>query len=307
MSFCSPLSFYLFHRNVPGVAFYFVTLTRLRHLLYTFFPSLAVPTAGTRPKLNPVGDLLAGATARTWVGFVLMPVTVLKTRAEVRDRNGHVHLCPFLSRSFSAPFPPCSSPPSPFGSGNRQRPQAVIPLPTQALSQLQTSPEHLGHPWFLQRCSANRTSRRTLCRSLCRLLRTSQTHPRKAALGITPRCQRRDCRSSPALLLSFPFLNGNSIGYVPPPPPPQQKNKQTPGGLGAVLATLVTAPFDTLKTKQQVFPDRYKSIAQSARLMFRTTGLRGFFDGVSLRVARKGASSAIAWSLYEGLLRRWTP
>jgi solute carrier family 25 protein 38 len=78
------------------------------------------------------------------------------------------------------------------------------------------------------------------------------------------------------------------------------------GGLGAVLATLVTAPFDTLKTKQQVFPDRYTSMVQGARLIVRTTGFRGFFDGVSLRVARKAASSAIAWSLYEGLLRRWS-
>jgi hypothetical protein len=31
-------------------------------------------------------------------------------------------------------------------------------------------------------------------------------------------------------------------------------------------------------------------------------GIHGFFSGVTLRIARKGASSAIAWSVYEGLL-----
>jgi solute carrier family 25 protein 38 len=31
-------------------------------------------------------------------------------------------------------------------------------------------------------------------------------------------------------------------------------------------------------------------------------GLAGFFSGSSLRVSRKAASSAIAWTVYEGLL-----
>jgi len=31
-------------------------------------------------------------------------------------------------------------------------------------------------------------------------------------------------------------------------------------------------------------------------------GIHGFFSGVSLRIVRKGASSAIGWSVYEGML-----
>lgn len=31
-------------------------------------------------------------------------------------------------------------------------------------------------------------------------------------------------------------------------------------------------------------------------------GIEGFFSGSSLRISRKAASSAIAWTVYEGLL-----
>ena len=32
-------------------------------------------------------------------------------------------------------------------------------------------------------------------------------------------------------------------------------------------------------------------------------GLRGFFDGISLRLARKPLSSAISWAVYEEIVR----
>lgn len=37
---------------------------------------------GARPKLPFLQDMLAGASSRVGVGFLLMPFTVLKTRAE---------------------------------------------------------------------------------------------------------------------------------------------------------------------------------------------------------------------------------
>lgn len=37
-------------------------------------------------------------------------------------------------------------------------------------------------------------------------------------------------------------------------------------------------------------------------LTCKTAGLGGFFAGSSLRISRKAASSAIAWTVYEGLL-----
>lgn len=69
------------------------------------------------------------------------------------------------------------------------------------------------------------------------------------------------------------------------------------------MSTLVTAPFDTLKTKSQLKPDLYPSMAVGVRRIYVSKGLLGFFDGVSLRMSRKAGSSAIAWSTYEALLR----
>lgn len=83
------------HRsNVPGVALYFYTLSSIRtELSYLpFFQSTNIPTAAqsttntnrsTLVKLSVPGNLIAGAIARTSVGFILNPITVLKARYEV--------------------------------------------------------------------------------------------------------------------------------------------------------------------------------------------------------------------------------
>ncbi|KAF8876248.1 mitochondrial carrier [Infundibulicybe gibba] len=77
-------------RNIPGVALYMTSLTQLRTLMAssTHFarnpPSIrpGSNSTSTLPTLTPQGNLLAGATARVAVGFLLNPVTVLKARFE---------------------------------------------------------------------------------------------------------------------------------------------------------------------------------------------------------------------------------
>lgn len=81
----------------------------------------------------------------------------------------------------------------------------------------------------------------------------------------------------------------------------------TQGAAAAGFATLVTAPFDTIKTRQQLRPSVYTSILQTGRLLYLNEGLTSFFRGVSLRCIRKAASSGIAWSLVSGPLRLCTP
>jgi solute carrier family 25 protein 38 len=76
--------------NVPGVALYMTGLTQLRALMASspYFSSLhAEPSTQARitstlPKLNGKGNILAGATMRVAVGFILNPVTVVKARFE---------------------------------------------------------------------------------------------------------------------------------------------------------------------------------------------------------------------------------
>lgn len=82
----------------------------------------------------------------------------------------------------------------------------------------------------------------------------------------------------------------------------------TVSGAGAgALATAITNPFDTLKTRIQVDPGRYRNLWQAARIVVmedsgRFKG-RALFDGLGLRIARKAVSSAVVWGIYEGLVR----
>jgi len=69
------------------------------------------------------------------------------------------------------------------------------------------------------------------------------------------------------------------------------------------IATMATHPFDVIKTKIQVRREkRYHGFLTTVRIIWKQRGFSGFFDGASLRLSRKVASSAIGWAVYEGLL-----
>jgi len=66
---------------------------------------------------------------------------------------------------------------------------------------------------------------------------------------------------------------------------------------------MATHPFDVIKTKIQVRKEvQYQSFFQTTRTIWQQRGFTGFFDGASLRLSRKVASSAIFWAVYEGSL-----
>jgi solute carrier family 25, member 38 len=79
-------------RNVPGVAMYMTSLTQLRTLMArspAFAPMhkhVANPSSrnsSVLPSLTNQGNMVAGATTRVLVGFMLNPFSVLKARYEV--------------------------------------------------------------------------------------------------------------------------------------------------------------------------------------------------------------------------------
>ncbi len=76
------------------------------------------------------------------------------------------------------------------------------------------------------------------------------------------------------------------------------------GILAAGLATAITNPFDAVKTRLQLHPTKYVNTIQATTLMVKEEGLRSLLDGLGLRMARKTVSSALAWTLYEELIRR---
>jgi len=76
------------------------------------------------------------------------------------------------------------------------------------------------------------------------------------------------------------------------------------GVLAAGLATAMTNPFDAIKTRLQLMPGRYGNMVTAGMRMVREDGLGSLFDGMALRMGRKALSSALAWTLYEELVRR---
>lgn len=76
------------------------------------------------------------------------------------------------------------------------------------------------------------------------------------------------------------------------------------GVMAAGLGTTMTNPFDAIKTRIQLMPGRYGNTIHAAKMMLREDGAKSFFDGLTIRIARKAMSSALAWTLYEELIRR---
>ncbi|KAE9399152.1 solute carrier family 25 member 38 [Gymnopus androsaceus JB14] len=74
------------------------------------------------------------------------------------------------------------------------------------------------------------------------------------------------------------------------------------------LATLATHPFDVVKTKLQVRTEnQYHGFLSTVKTIWKHRGIRGYFDGASLRLSRKVLSSAIGWAVYEFVLMAiWT-
>ena len=76
------------------------------------------------------------------------------------------------------------------------------------------------------------------------------------------------------------------------------------GVLAAGLATAITNPFDAIKTRIQLQPKEYPNMLYAAKKMVRVDGVKSLFHGLGLRMSRKALSSALAWTLYEELIRR---
>ena len=76
------------------------------------------------------------------------------------------------------------------------------------------------------------------------------------------------------------------------------------GVLAAGIATTLTNPFDAIKTRLQLMPGKYSNMFVASRRMIKEDGFRSLFDGLGLRMGRKAVSSALAWTLYEELIRR---
>jgi solute carrier family 25, member 38 len=233
-------------RTGLGSAVYFTTLNAMRQeaAKSTLFGRSGTPTSGSSalPSLSNSANLVSGAAARTFAGFVLMPLTVIKVRFE---SNYYKYASVWAAakgiqradgfRGFFAGF---------GATALRDAPYAGTYVLTYEL--------------------------------------------------LKPRLGR---------LLSSPSRNGSG--------PTTPMGASVSGSVNFASATLAAGicsalsnPFDAVKTRIQLQPQKYKNLIHAASKMFAEEGFRSFFDGLALRMSRKALSSALAWTLYEELIRR---
>lgn len=179
----------------------------------------------------------------------------------------------------------------------RQNPHGIQSV--QVTGHISCDPRHYGHSrsqravcWLL----ANHDTRRSHCWNIPRCLRASETH---AFLLEMDASSHQGCiRRCVEFIVSFSirYLMVDRIGRF------ISSFLNLSGAFAAGFSTLATAPFDTIKTRRQVQPEKYTRILQTAELILREQGPVGFFRGVTLRCIRKAASSGIAWSLVSNAL-----
>ncbi|CCC68695.1 hypothetical protein NCAS_0B06110 [Naumovozyma castellii] len=72
----------------------------------------------------------------------------------------------------------------------------------------------------------------------------------------------------------------------------------------ASLATAITAPFDTIKTRMQLKPKVFTNFFTTLVLITKNESIFQLFSGLSMRLTRKALSAGIAWGIYEDLIKR---
>ncbi|KUI62441.1 hypothetical protein VP1G_09565 [Cytospora mali] len=76
------------------------------------------------------------------------------------------------------------------------------------------------------------------------------------------------------------------------------------GVIAGAGCSAISNPFDAVKTRIQLQPGVYRNMFHAAHMMATQEGVRSFMDGLALRMSRKAISSALAWTVYEELIRR---
>ncbi|KAF4532412.1 hypothetical protein B566_EDAN003864 [Ephemera danica] len=75
------------------------------------------------------------------------------------------------------------------------------------------------------------------------------------------------------------------------------------GILAGLLASAVTQPADVIKTKMQLYPERYGHVLAVIAHIHHKYGVRGYFKGLVPRMLRRTLMAAMAWTVYEQMMR----
>ncbi|OMJ90363.1 hypothetical protein SteCoe_7278 [Stentor coeruleus] len=88
---------------------------------------------------------------------------------------------------------------------------------------------------------------------------------------------------------------------------PSMKNRTMAGMSAGFTATLLTQPFDIIKTRQQFChvathdEHRYKNIFDALIKIYQNEGINGFTVGLKIRLIERSSGFTIVWVIYEKL------
>ncbi|KAL8304349.1 hypothetical protein RB597_004433 [Gaeumannomyces tritici] len=269
-----------------GSALYFSSLNAIRKAAAVNIPFLAVPPPSSgasrqdgRPhvaggssssngskggdssssrlvKLSNTGNMLAGATARGFAGFVLMPLTVIKVRYESSL---------YAYRSIAGAGRDILRSEGPRGFFAGFGATAIRDAPYAGLY----------------------------------VLLYEQAKRRLSALSSSRSVGDDDGGNDGKNKNNNNNNNNNRMGVSR-----AAAVNFSSGVLAATACSVVSNPFDAVKTRIQLQPHRYRNMLRAAATMLAEEGARSLWDGLALRMTRKALSSALAWTVYEELIMR---
>lgn len=252
-----------------GSALYFTSLNALRqHLSRQQGPSPSSSTSGARdkgqlhhhssslPQLPLTNNLVAGAAARAFAGFVLMPLTVIKVRYESSLYN---------YRSLASAAADIHA-----GSGGGAA----------------------GLRGFFAGFGA--TAVRDAPGAGLYVVLYEVLKSRLSRIAHVPSTDDKDDTRS----------QRKAGGSMTMHPTAARTVNFAAATLAGAAVSAASNPFDAVKTRIQLRPGEYANTWHAARRMAAEEGWRAFASGLGLRMARKALSSALAWTLYEELVRR---
>ncbi|CAH1116006.1 unnamed protein product [Phaedon cochleariae] len=75
----------------------------------------------------------------------------------------------------------------------------------------------------------------------------------------------------------------------------------TCGVTAGILASIATQPADVLKTKMQLYPNKFRGLWSVVVYVHGEYGPRGYFKGMVPRMLRRTLMAAMSWTMYEQL------
>lgn len=75
------------------------------------------------------------------------------------------------------------------------------------------------------------------------------------------------------------------------------------GLVAGLMASAVTQPADVIKTKMQLYPEKYGNVLAVMSHIQRKYGMQGYFKGLVPRMLRRTLMAAMAWTVYEQMMR----